>query len=376
MKHQRIAVSAFFFINGFTHANWASRLPELQTFLGISHSGLGSLLFVMACGALFAMPFTGALTARFGSHKVCQFTGILLAFVSASIALQNNLYVEGVIFMITGFANGSMDVAMNEQAVLVERAYQKPIMSSFHAFWSIGMAIGAGSGAIFAKAGIPLKVHMFVIAGFALISFLWASNKLIKVQKAAEENKPPAFILPNSIIAPLGFIAFCGMLSEGSMIDWSAIYINEVVGSSKTISAISFGVFGAAMTLGRIFGDYFTLRLGKKKLLVIDSILAIVGLSVVLLFPVMPITTIGLFLIGIGLSTIVPIVYSTAGNTPGVSPGIGISMATTIGYSGFFIGPTSIGYLGDHYGLRIALVFTLVLLLLMFVLILIQRFKA
>lgn len=375
MKHHRIAVSAFFFINGFTHANWASRLPELQAFLGISHSGLGSLLFVMACGALLAMPFTGSLTARFGSHKVCQFTGILLAFVSAAIALQSNLYLEGIIFILTGFANGSMDVAMNEQAVLVERAYQKPIMSSFHAFWSIGMAIGAGSGALFAQSGIPLAQHMFIIAGFALVSFLWASNQLIKVKAEKSETETPAFILPNALIAPLGFIAFCSMLSEGSMIDWSAIYINEVVGSSKTVSAISFGVFGAAMTIGRIFGDYFTLKLGKQKLLVLDSILSMIGLSIVLIFPVMPITTIGLFLIGIGLSTIVPIVYSTAGNTPGVSPGIGIAMATTIGYSGFFIGPPSIGYLADHYGLRIALLFTLVLLALMFVLILRQRFK-
>lgn len=375
MKQQRISVSVFFFISGFTHANWASRLPKLQNFLNISHAGLGSLLFVMACGALLAMPFTGALTARLGSRKVCQMTGILLALISAIIALQNNLYLEGIIFIMIGFASGSMDVAMNEQAVLVERAYQKPIMSSFHAFWSIGMAIGAGSGAFFAKAGISLETHMFVIAAFAMVSFLWATRGLIEVQQTGNEEKPPAFILPNAMIAPLGFIAFCSMLSEGSMIDWSAIYINEVVGSSKTVSAISFGVFGTAMTLGRIFGDYFTLRLGKKRLLVIDSILAIAGLSILLLFPVMPVTTIGLFLIGIGLSTIVPIVYSTAGNTPGVSPGIGISMATTIGYSGFFIGPPSIGYLGDHYGLQVALVFTLVLLCLMFVLILRQRIQ-
>lgn len=375
MKQHRIAVSAFFFIHGFTHANWASRLPELQAFLGISHSGLGSMLFVMACGALLIMPFTGSLTAKFGNHKICQWTGILLVIVSASIALQNNLYLEGLIFLITGFANGSMDVAMNEQAVLVERTYQKPIMSSFHAFWSIGMAIGAGSGAIFAKLGISLHLHMFAIAGMALISFLWASKQLIKVKAENTDQDTPAFILPNALIVPLGFIAFCSMLSEGSMIDWSAIYINEVVGSSKTFSAISFGVFGAAMTIGRVFGDYFTLRLGKKKLLVIDSILSIVGLSIVLLFPVMPITNIGLFLVGIGLSTVVPIVYSTAGNTPGVSPGIGIAMATTIGYSGFFIGPPTIGYLADHLGLRIALVFTMVLLVLMFALILRQRFK-
>ncbi len=376
MKQHRIAVSAFFFINGFTHANWASRLPELQAFLGITHSGLGSLLFVMACGALLAMPFTGSLTARFGSQKVCQLTGILLTLVSASIALQSNLYVEGLVFLVVGFANGSMDVAMNEQAVLVERTYQKPIMSSFHAFWSIGMATGAGSGALFAKSGVALQSHMLIIAAFALISFLWAAQGLIKTKIEENMEDTPSFILPNAIIAPLGFIAFCGMLSEGSMIDWSAIYINEVVGSSRTISAISFGVFGAAMTLGRIFGDYFTLKLGKKKLLIIDSLLALLGLGIVLLFPVMPIVTIGLFLIGIGLSTIVPIVYSTAGNTPGVSPGIGIAMASTIGYSGFFIGPPAIGYLGDHYGLRLALIFTMGLLAIMFLLILRQRFRA
>ena len=328
----------------------------------------------MACGALLAMPFTGSLTARFGSHKICQWAGFLLAFVSAILALQSNLYLEGVIFILTGFANGSMDVAMNEQAVLVERAYPKPIMSSFHAFWSIGMAIGAGAGALFAKAGIPLAEHIFVIAGIALISFLWASSQLIKVKAENTDQVTPAFILPNALIAPLGLIAFCSMLSEGSMIDWSAIYINEVVGASKTISAISFGVFGAAMTIGRIFGDYFTLKLGKKNLLIVDSVLSIIGLGIVLLFPVMPFTTIGLFLIGIGLSTVVPIVYSTAGNTPGLSPGIGIAMATTIGYSGFFIGPPSIGYLADQFGLRIALVFTWVLLAIMFVLILRQRF--
>lgn len=375
MKQQRIAVSAFFFINGFTHANWASRLPELQAYLGISHAGLGTLLFVMACGALLAMPFTGALTARFGSHKICLYTGVLLAMVSAVIALQANLYLEGLIFLVTGFANGSMDVAMNEQAVLVERTYKKPIMSSFHAFWSIGMAIGAGCGALFAKWNIPLQEQMFFIAGFGLISFLWASNQLIRMKAAPVAKDTPAFILPNALIAPLGFIAFCSMVSEGSMIDWSAIYINEVVGSSKAVSAISFGVFGGAMTIGRLFGDYFTLKLGKKKLLVLDSLLALIGLSIVLIFPVMPITTIGLFLIGFGLSTVVPIVYSTAGNTPGVTPGIGIAMATTIGYTGFFFGPPTIGYLGDHYGLRLALVFTLVLLVVMFVLILKQRFS-
>ncbi len=298
----------------------------------------------------------------------------LLAFFSAAIALQSNLYLEGLVFLVTGFANGSMDVAMNEQAVLVERGYKKPIMSSFHAFWSLGMAVGAGCGAWFAKVGIHLQPHMIAVGGLGLIGFLLASRRLIKRSLEPTRQDIPAFILPNALIAPLGFIAFCSMLSEGSMIDWSAIYINEVVGSSLTVSAISFGVFGFAMTLGRFFGDYFSLKLGKKRLLIVDGTIALIGLSMLLLFPNLPITTIGLFLIGAGLSTVVPVVYSTAGNTPGVSPGIGIAMATTIGYSGFFIGPPAIGYLGDQYGLRVALIFTLGLLIVMLVLIARQRF--
>lgn len=373
MKNHRIAVSTFFFVNGFTHANWASRLPELQSFLGISHAGLGTLLFVMATGALTAMPFTGSLAAKFGSHQICKWSGMLLVCVSAILAIQNQLAVEGVILFLVGFANGSMDVAMNEQAVLVEREYNKPIMSSFHAFWSIGMSIGAGSGALFSNLGINLDLHMWIISALALLSFLISSKFLIITPKQENHEQSPAFILPNRVIASLGLIAFCGMLAEGSMIDWSAIYVNEVVGSSKSFSAIAFGIFGAAMTLGRVFGDYFTLKIGRKRLLIVDGLLSLIGLSLVLLAPVAIMTTFGLFLIGLGLSTVVPIVYSTAGNVKGLSPSVGIAMATTIGYSGFFVGPPAIGYLADHFGLRIALVFTLGLLLLMLGLILKQK---
>lgn len=351
-------------------------MPELRAILGATHSDLGSLLFAMACGAVIAMPFTGGLTVRLGSKKICQLTGIVLCCATMVIALQANLYFEALIFFVIGLATGAMDVAMNEQAVLVERASKKPIMSSFHAFWSLGMAVGAGSGAWFSKLGIPLPGHILLIGVLAMTSFLIASSRLIKVNAEPSQNHPSTFIIPSKVIVPLGFIAFCSMLSEGAMIDWSAIYVNEVVGSSLTLSAVSFGVFGFAMTVGRFLGDYLSFKLGKKKLLVTDAILALVGLSMFLLFPTVPITTIGLFLVGFGLSTVVPIIYSTAGNTPGVAPGVGIAMATTIGYSGFFIGPPAIGYVGDHYGLRVALIFALALLAVMLVLISRQKFAA
>ncbi|MEM9326667.1 MAG: MFS transporter [Bacteroidota bacterium] len=375
MRIHRIAVTAFFFMSGFTHANWASRLPQLETFLSISHAELGTLLFVMAIGALLAMPFTGWLAYRFGSDKVCLFTAILLCVSTSLIALQTNIYVEGMILFLIGFANGSMDVAMNEQAVLVEREYKKPIMSSFHAFWSIGMASGAGSGALFSRFDVPLSTHLLIVSVIALLGFVYFSTRLIKNANEGASKPASSFLLPSKAIIPLGLIAFCGMLSEGSMLDWSAIYVNEVVGSSKTMGAVAFGVFGAAMTTGRLIGDYLTARLGKKRLLVLDSILAISGLTIILIFPVMPLTTIGLFLAGLGLSTIVPIVYTTAGNMPGISPSVGIAMATTIGYSGFFVGPPTIGFVGENYGLRTGLFFTLLLLFIMFALIAKERFS-
>jgi MFS family permease len=155
------------------------------------------------------------------------------------------------------------------------------------------------------------------------------------------------------------------MTGEGAMVDWSAIFMNTVVRQSEVISAWAFGIFGVSMTLGRIFGDYFTLKLGKRKLMLIDAFLAIMGLSIALLFVSVWSTFLGFFLVGLGLSTIVPIVFSSAGNLKNISPSAGISMATSIGYTGFFIGPPAIGFLAETFGLRIGLVFVLGLFVLM-----------
>ncbi len=375
MKAHRIAVSALFFINGFLHANWASRLPEFQNLLDINNSQLGSLLFALAVGALTAMPFTGWVSNSLGSATVTRLAGLLLCVAVAVLALSDNLIIEGLIFFFIGIGNGSMDVAMNEQAVLVERSYKKPIMSSFHAYWSIGMALGAGSGALFSKFDITLVNHLWTVVLISLVVVVLATGKLIVTVKEHSGHGISGFMLPTRAIVPLGLIAFCGMLGEGSIIDWSAIYMNKVVGESEAMGAIAFGSFSAAMMIGRIAGDYFTHQLGKINLLIFDAILSVIGLSIVILF-VSPFTTLlGFFLAGLGLSTVVPIIYTTAGNSPGVTPSVGIAMASTIGYSGFFVGPPTIGYLADAYGLRFGLIFSLCLLFVMLVLVLTRGFK-
>ncbi len=363
MNINRLAVAIFFFINGFFYGNWTSRIPEIQRFLNINNSVLGTLLFTMALGAILSMPFSGFLTTRFGSKRITQVTGFLFCTMIALLCLVQNIWFVGAIFLLLGISNGSMDVSMNGQAVYVERTMGKAIMSSFHAMFSIGMAIGASVGAGFSKLEISLLTHFWTVAALGAMALLWAAQHLVEdaPNEAKKEEEGSHFQLPTKAILPLGIIAFCCMTGEGTMSDWTANYLKNIVGTNDYTAAFGVAVFSGAMTIGRIFGDYFTEKFGKRNVLLIESILAMSGLALAIAFPNLIAAFVGFFLIGLGLSTIVPIVYSTAGNTEGVAPSVGIAMATTIGYAGFFVGPPVIGFLADMFDLRVGLGFTLLL---------------
>ncbi len=374
MTINRLAVSLFFFTNGFQYANWVARLPEVQTLYGVSNTTLGTILLASAAGAMSAMPFAGLLTVRFGSRWVTIITA--LAFVAAIpfIPLLSNTWLIYGLFFLFGVFGGSEDVAMNGQAVYVERLYNKPILSSFHGIWSVGTLLGAGAGALFAKFGVSLFTHFITISTLSLGLIIWAAFNLIKDDplsikpvQADSAAEPSSFRWPSKAILPLGIIAFCGMTGEGSVADWSAIYMHKVVGQDEAFSALAFGAFTLAMTFGRLTGDYFTEKFGTRKQLIYSSLLAIFGLAFALAFNNPWTVLAGFFIVGLGIATIVPIVYSTAGNTEGVTPSVGIAMATTIGYSGFFIGPPTIGYLSDIFSLRVGLLFALMLLVVMLV---------
>ncbi len=370
MKNNRIAVCAYFLVNGFLLGNWTARIPAVKEYFAVDNSTLGLLLFCMAAGAMTAMPFTGTVISRFGSHRVTVFTGALMCLVLPTLAVMPNVYVAGIAFLGYGFAGGSMDVAMNGQAVYVERDYGRPIMSSFHAVFSAGMAAGAVVGGLFAKIGGGLLIHFVSVGIVSGVVVFLASTYLIDAlteeRKAGEDQ--PKFIFPNKLILPLGLIAFCSMVGEGTMADWSALYMENVVGQSDSMGAMTIFSFGLAMLIGRSFGDYFTNLWGSYKMLRNSSLLAIFGLTLMLTVVNWPMVLLSSFLLGLGLATIAPIVYSASGNTPGVAPSVGIAMATTVGYAGFFVGPPTLGFLADAFGLRLALLFTLALLVLMLVL--------
>jgi len=363
----RIAIVVFFFVNGFLYANCTGRLPELKDYFHVSNSTLGTMLFTTAIGALVAMPITGWLTTRYNSGKLTIFTGLLFCCIVPLIPYSQNVWVGRTSFFMTGFFSGAMDITMNGQAVFVERKYKKTIMSSFHAAFSIGMALGAGSGALFANYHFPLRFHLIYMAIASFIALAAVSPIILRNQqgntivKGPKTKRQPIPIL----IWLIAIIGYCGMTGEGSMVDWSAIYMHTVVGSTKAFSALAVGTFATAMTIGRLFGDYCIDRMGRQFILLFSCFVAIIGLSEALLLPSAPTVLMGFFLVGIGLSNVVPMTYSTAGNIKGIEPAAGIAIASTIGYSGFFVSPPVIGYLADGFGLRIGLAFPLLLLIVM-----------
>ena len=371
MNKQRLAVNIMFFTNGFMFANWIARLPEIQAVYGMTKTQLGTVLLVSALGALCSMPFAGWFAVRFGSYKITSFAAVLFCIFLPLVPILQYPSVLASVLLLFGLIGGAMDVSMNEQAVLVEKTYEKPIMSSFHAVFSIGTALGAGSGALFAKFEIILFYHFIAVGIFCLALILFAIPNLIKVlPKKQTEEKGKAFVLPTKAILPLGVIALCGMTGEGSLSDWSAIYLTDVLKKTPDIAALGFFIFAGAMTIGRIFGDKIVERFNQRNTLIFSSLFAFSGLLLALSFPILPMALFGFFIVGIGLSNVVPIVYSSAGNTEGINPSTGIAMATTIGYTGFFFGPPVIGFLGDKFGLQIGFCFTLSLFAVMLFLVL------
>lgn len=367
----RWAVSLVFAVNGFLYASWISRLPRLQEIYHIDHAGLGLVLLSLSLGALIGMPITGAIIVRMGSRRVVTALALLFCLVHLPLAWMGNIYGLGALTFLIGMISGSLDVSMNAQAILVEERMNRPVMSSFHAFFSGGMMIGAGAGALFVGAGIDVAWHLAVVIAMGLVVMLWCMTQLLddpRPAAAEEETTAPRRRGIHPALISLGLVAFCCMLGEGAMADWSTNFMEKVTGASRSLAPLALAAFSAAMTGGRIIGDQARLRLGDHRLLRLGSLLALGGVSLAILLPVPALGIAGFFLVGLGLSTIVPIAYSTAGTVPGLPAGLGISMVSTVGYTGFLIGPPVIGFLSDWWGLRLGLGFVAILFLLMVVL--------
>lgn len=369
----RLAVNLYFFANGLIYATWASRIPDLQQIYDMDNSQMGFILLAHSIGAFVAMPFTGWLTHRYGSKWVAFVSGIAFCICFACSSLAIDYWTLFIPFLLMGSTTGIMDVSMNAQAVEVERNYHKPIMTFFHAIFSIGMVTGGIIGSYFISQALEVSMHFYCIAAIASLLILLGRGAMIKDSHQDSDEESNTKMWPSGVLLSLGIIALCCMIGEGAMSDWSTNYMKNIVQSPISYTTFGLTAFAGAMTVGRLFGDQGRLKYGDFRILSGGAICALLGMVAILSSFHYLIVIIGFGLVGLGLSNIVPIAFSLSGNLKDVPSGVGIAMVSTIGYTGFMMGPPIIGFIADIYDLRIALSILAVLFITMFLLILMSR---
>jgi MFS family permease len=349
----RPAVLAAFFFNGLLLATWVSRIPAIQAKLEMSEGTLGFVLMGISVGVIVALSMAGGLVGRFGSRAVTIGAAIGLCFITPLPALMPSAPALFAALFIFGAFLSTMDVGMNAQAVAVEGMAAKPMMSSFHASFSIGGLAGALIGAAFVALGLGILQHFSLLALLSLAAILFSGRYLVQDGGEVEEGGA-IFRLPPRALWGLGAVAFCVAIGEGSMGDWSGVYLADVIGTTEAFAALGFAAFSATMTLGRLAGDWLAVRFSPVNLVRYGGLLASLGLLTAVFARNEYIVLLGFAAVGAGVANGIPLAFSAAGRFPGMSAGAGIAGVATIGYAGFLAGPPFIGLIAEATSLRVA----------------------
>ncbi|NTF82904.1 MFS transporter [Agrobacterium rhizogenes] len=358
----RAAVSLLFLMNGFSVGCWAPKIPEFAERLQLSKFELGLMILVFGVGSLVMMPIAGAQIAGRGSKIVVKAFAVLLVPMLLAMTLVESVWTAAIaIFLFGGFI-GAMDVAMNANAVSVEKSMRRAIMSSCHAFWSLGGLLGAAIGG-FLISHLGYLGHAEVVTVLSILILAVAWPMILGDQPHPDEAKPKARLPMVPLPWLLGLMALFSMMPEGAVLDWSALYLSQEKAASVTLSGFGFAAFSLTMAAMRFAGDFVRDQLGAVKTLRVCTVFAIVGMVIAALAPNAELAIVGFALCGIGISNMVPIAFSAAGNIPGLQPGIGISVVTTLGYSGMLVAPSAIGFAAEHVGFSPVLLALPVLLL-------------
>jgi MFS family permease len=357
LQQVRVSVSLIFLIHGLIIATWASRIPAFQAHLHLSPSVLGRSLMTAAIGSVLAMPAAGWLISKLGSLSILIGSTLGFCLTLLLIAESNTVLTLSLALLFYGAMGGSMDVAMNTHAVILEKRYQRHIMSSFHALFSLGGMAGSGLGGWAASHAVLARTHFWfsgiALTAMSIVAFMWLP--LPSASEDAEKAESGGTITWSVSLGALALLAFSIMLVEGAIADWSAIYLRTSVLTGPGLAALGYAVFSAAMAGGRLTGDYLTGKLGRSHLVCYGALLAAVGLVFVLLFGNAAWALVGFSCAGAGLATIIPNTFAATGNIEGSVPGPSLAVVTTAGYIGFLAGPPLIGFVAQLSTIRSAL---------------------
>jgi len=350
----RLAVAMVYFSMGLCFASWASRIPDIKTKLQLNDGMLGSILFALPVGQFLMMPFSGRLVTHFGSRRVILFALPLYTICLSNIGLVKEGWQLAIALFLFGLAGNLCNISINTQGVTTEKLYQRPIMSSFHGGWSLAGFTGALIGLLMINLKVAPYWHFLTVILIVWV-IVWINHPFLVKGKSGfntDEPKRKFFSRPDGILLQLGIIGFCSMASEGAMFDWSGVYFKDVVKAPSSLVILGYTSFMIMMATGRFLADYVTTKIGRKKLLQICGVMISTGLFTSVLFPNLITCTFAFMLVGLGVSSIVPTVYSAAGRHTKVPAGIALATVSSVSFLGFLMGPPLIGHIAQIAGLR------------------------
>jgi MFS family permease len=363
----RFATGSLFFLSGLCGSSWASRIPTIQQNLKLSDSAMGGVLMAAPIGLVLSLPVSGRLIEKRGSRTVVAYAGVTYAFVLLLLGLAPTALLLIFSLFLFGFSGNILNIAMNTQAVEVEIIYGRTIMASFHGLWSLASFAGALVGTGMMGGAVSPLGHFLLISLLAvgivglsypnLVRSAPAAEEAKEAEEVREEVRRPFLVRPDRSLVFLGVLALFVMICEGAMADWSGIYFKKIIKVDASFVGLGYAAFTCTMAFGRFVADAVVTRIGLKKVLQGSGILISVGLFLTISFPHLSTAVIGLFLVGAGTSSVVPLVFSTAGKSKTVSPGTALASISTISFMGLLFGPPLIGFISGVSSLRIAFLF-------------------
>ena len=361
-KAARRASLLIFLVCGIGLSSWAPMVPFAKVNLGLDDAALGLVLLSLGAGAILTMPFTGFLINKFGSRRVMLIAAIVIAITLPLLLLTSTAIELAIALFVFGASIGSIDVAMNSHAVLVQDRYGRHIMSSFHGMFSLGGLLGSIGLGFLIKMGLsPTIAAVSISAMLVLIAGSQYQNLFPKKEEKSVDSF--SFSLPRGPVLVLGLMCFVFFLAEGALLDWSAVFLQFNRNFEPSMAGLGYAVFSVAMAVMRLTGDKIVHKIGSSKVVLIGALVSAAGYALAVLVPWQGAALIGFALVGLGAANVVPVFFTAAGNIPNIPASVSLPAVTTLGYMGQLAGPAMIGFIAEAFSLSIALGFVGVLLL-------------
>ena len=360
----RYSAATCFFVYGAILATWVSRLPLIKQQIGLNTGQLGLALLASPLGLIGGMQVVPLIVRRCSSATTAQWAMVLSCGSMVLLATARSLAGLAALLVLFGANLGALDIAMNTQAVAIEREYGRPINSGFHGIYSIGVLVGSVLGSVAARFGAEPLVH-FAVAGACMSALGAVGGRFLlgrdadvgATQPAVQNVNSPARVTTavNRFLLAIGLIALGSFFTEGAIENWSGVYLHEVRHASFGLASLGLGAFGAGMAAGRLLGDRVIARYGRQETLWKSALLASIAMIAVLIAPSADAVIAGYVVVGLGVATIVPIAFTLTGNSGAVQPAAALARVTTVGYAGLFLSPSIIGLVAHEVGLTAAL---------------------